>query len=120
MKAQAFVTAVCACLLAFPASAIDIVFKDGTVLKNATIYVPDSMIGSVVGQGGASVRELEEEYNLRFQVKGLKTIPRNLDRIPEEHGGNWDIQTQQSMGGRHWEQHGGSNKSRRRKGRKRR
>ena len=88
--------------------------------RNATIYVPDSMIGSVVGQGGASVRELEEEYNLRFQVKGLKSIPRKLDRIPEEQGGNWDIQTQHSMGGKHWEQHGGSNKSRRRKGRKRR
>ncbi len=88
--------------------------------RNATIYVPDSMIGSVVGQGGATVRELEEEYDLRFQVKGLKTIPRNLDRIPEEHGGSWDIQTERSMGGRHWEHHGGSNKSKRRKGRKRR
>ena len=87
--------------------------------KSATIYVPDSMIGSVVGQGGAMVRELEEEYEMRFQVKGLKTIPRHLERIPEAHG-SWDIQTQRSMGSRQWDHHSSSNKSRRRKGRKRR
>ena len=49
MKAQAFVTAMCACLLDFPASVIDIVFKDGTVLKNTTIYVPPSNIWSNSG-----------------------------------------------------------------------
>jgi len=72
MKAQAFVTAVCACLLAFPASAIDIVFKDGTVLKNATIYVPPSNIQS---NGGPSAYGVNLTVNDKLYIHHYPYIP---------------------------------------------
>ena len=72
MKAQAFVTAVCACLLAFPASAIDIVFKDGTVLKNATIYVPPSNIRS---NGGPSAYGVNLTVNDKLYIHHYPYIP---------------------------------------------
>ena len=40
MKIQTFWAGACSLLLALPASALEIVFKDGTVLKNAEVYVP--------------------------------------------------------------------------------
>ena len=40
MKLQTFWAGACSLLLALPASALEIVFKDGTVLKNAEVYVP--------------------------------------------------------------------------------
>ncbi|SVC56395.1 uncharacterized protein METZ01_LOCUS309249, partial [marine metagenome] len=72
MKAQAFVTAVCACLLAFPASAIDIAFKDGTVLKNATIYVPPSNIRS---NGGPSAYGVNLTVNDKLYIHHYPYIP---------------------------------------------
>ncbi len=72
MKAQAFVTAMCACLLAFPASAIDIVFKDGTVLKNATIYVPPSNIRS---NGGPSAYGVNLTVNDKLYIHHYPYIP---------------------------------------------
>ena len=89
--------------------------------RSATIYVPDSTIGAVVGQGGSAVRDLEEKYKMKFQVKGLKSLPRRFERIPEESGmGVWDIQDRRSMEGRQWEHQPKSGKGgRRRKGRRR-
>ena len=76
MKTQAFVTAMCACLLAFPASAIDIVFKDGTVLKNATIYVPPSRIRS---NGGPSAYGVNLTVNDKLYIHHYPYIPsRNI------------------------------------------
>ena len=72
MKAQAFVTAVCACLLAFPASAIDIAFKDGTVLKNATIYVPPSNIRS---NGSPSAYGVNLTVNDKLYIHHYPYIP---------------------------------------------
>ena len=72
MKTQAFVTAMCACLLAFPASAIDIVFKDGTVLKNATIYVPSSNIRS---NGGPSAYGVNLTVNDKLYIHHYPYIP---------------------------------------------
>ena len=87
--------------------------------RNATIYVPDSMIGAVVGQGGSTIREIEDSFNLKFQVKGIKSMPRRLERIPEEAAASgWDLQNQRSMGGQHWENQQHSGKSTRRKRRK--
>ena len=76
MKTQAFVTAMCACLLAFPASAIDIVFKDGTVLKNTTIYVPPSNIRS---NGGPSAYGVNLTVNDKLYIHHYPYIPsRNI------------------------------------------
>lgn len=87
--------------------------------RNATIYVPDSMIGAVVGQGGSTIREIEDSFNLKFQVKGIKSMPRRLERIPEEAAASgWDLQNQRSMGGRQWENQQHSQKSSRRNKRK--
>tara|TARA_B100000959_G_C14846215_1_gene568125 strand:+ start:435 stop:1040 length:606 start_codon:yes stop_codon:yes gene_type:complete len=72
MKAQVFVTTVCACLLAFPASAIDIIFKDGTVLKNATIYVPPSSIRS---NGGPSAYGVNLTVNDKLYIHHYPYIP---------------------------------------------
>ena len=79
MKAQAYVTAMCACLLAFPASAIDIVFKDGTVLKNATIYVPPANIRS---NGGPSAYGVNLTVNDKLYIHHYPYIPsRNIMKM---------------------------------------
>ena len=79
MKAQAFVTAMCACLLAFPASAIDIVFKDGTVLKNATIYVPPS---NILSNGGPSAFGVNLTVNDKLYIHHYPYIPsRNIMKM---------------------------------------
>ena len=79
MKAQTFVTAMCACLLAFPASAIDIVFKDGTVLKNATIYVPPSNIRR---NGGPSADGVNLTVNDKLYIHHYPYIPaRTIEKL---------------------------------------
>ena len=76
MKTQTFVTAMCACLLVFPASAIDIVFKDGTVLKNATIYVPPS---NILSNGGPSAYGVNLTVNDKLYIHHYPYIPsRNI------------------------------------------
>ncbi len=44
------------------------------------VYVPDDEIGAVIGRGGAIVRELEERYRLRFDVRPIEERPRSAGR----------------------------------------
>jgi len=52
MKLQTFWTGACSLLLALPASALEIVFRDGTILKNAEVYVPPPNFSS---NGGPTI-----------------------------------------------------------------
>ena len=83
----------------------------------ATIYVDDGAIGAVVGQGGAGVRGMEEEFELKLKVKGASELPRGTKKIGS-NAPEWDLQAERSMGSRSWE-HGGG-KRRGKKGKRRR
>ncbi|MEE3083431.1 MAG: ATPase, T2SS/T4P/T4SS family, partial [Candidatus Thermoplasmatota archaeon] len=47
----------------------------------ATMYVDESAIGSIVGQGGSGIRALEEEIGLKLKVKSAKEIPKGTRKI---------------------------------------
>ena len=44
-----------------------------------TIFVDESAIGSIVGQGGSGVRSMEEEFGLKI-VKGASEMPRGTKK----------------------------------------
>lgn len=75
----------------------------------ATVYVDDSAIGAVVGQGGSGVKGLEEETGLKIKVKGAGEIPRGTRRISGSVGGQdaWEQQAGRSKGQRAWDKGGG-------------
>ncbi len=83
----------------------------------ATIFVDESAIGSIVGQGGSGVRSMEDEFGLKIKVKGASEMPRGTKKIGSK-APDWDVQTERSMGGRPWEQGGGGRRGR--KGKRRR
>ena len=84
----------------------------------ATMYVDESAIGSIVGQGGSGIRALEEEIGLKLKVKSAKEIPKGTRKIGSNPSDEWDIESSRSMGSRSWEQSGGGR--RRKKGKRRR
>jgi ATPase len=57
----------------------------------AAVYVPEDEIGAVIGRGGAIIRELEERYRVRFDVRPLEESPRRDRQAsrddPRGHGG---------------------------------
>ena len=46
----------------------------------ATIFVDESAIGCIVGQGGSGVRSMEEEFGLKIKVKGASEMPRGTKK----------------------------------------
>ena len=82
----------------------------------ATLYVDGSAIGAIVGTGGSSIRELEEEVGLKLKVKAVHELPKGTKRITSD-ADSWDVQTERSMGSRSWE---GGGHHRRKKGKRRR
>ena len=84
----------------------------------ATMYVDESAIGSIVGQGGSGIRALEEEVGLKLKVKSAKEIPKRTRKIGSTPSDEWDIQSSRSMGSKSWEQPGSGR--RRKKGKRRR
>ena len=83
----------------------------------ATIFVDESAIGSIVGQGGSGVRSMEDEFGLKIKIKGASEMPRGTKKIGSK-APEWDVQTERSMGSRSWEQGGGGRRGR--KGKRRR
>lgn len=92
-------------------------FSGGSV----EVYPDESAIGVLVGQGGSTVKALEEQYEVKFSIKSARDLPRGF-RAPENKFRNlYDMDVERSMGGRAWEQSYSSKKDRRakRKGRRR-
>jgi ATPase len=83
----------------------------------ATIFVDDGAIGAIVGQGGSSIRGMEEEFGLKLKVKGAAEIPRGTNKIGS-NAPEWDMQAERSKGGHSWEQGGGGRRGK--KGKRRR
>lgn len=79
----------------------------------ANIYVPANMVATLVGKGGANIRQLQDDLGgISLSVKTFDEMPTNLSR-PNPH---WeDPQERRSRDGKAWEHSG---KSRRRKDRK--
>jgi ATPase len=85
------------------------------------IYVDESAIGVLVGQGGSTVKALEEQYEVRISIKSASELPRGF-RAPENRfRGSYEMGVERSMGGRAWEQSYSGKKDRRakRKGKRR-
>tara|TARA_B100001750_G_C15519496_1_gene610220 strand:- start:4005 stop:5396 length:1392 start_codon:yes stop_codon:yes gene_type:complete len=90
--------------------------------SSAEIYVDESAIGAIVGQGGSTIKALEQEYESKFSVKSARELPRNFRPPEDRFRSSWDLQADRSVGGRAWENsYSSSKKDRRakRKGRRR-
>jgi ATPase len=87
---------------------------------NVEIYVDESAIGVLVGQGGSTVKGLEEEYEIGFSIKSAKELPRGFRAPENKFRSSYDMDVERSMGSRAWEQSHSSKKDRRskRKGRR--
>ena len=77
----------------------------------------DGAIGALVGQGGSSIRGMEEEFGLKLKVKGAAELPRGTKKIGSS-APEWDMQAERSKGSHSWERSGGPKP--RRKGKRRR
>ena len=89
----------------------------GAAETAATIFVDDSAIGAIVGQGGAGVRGMEEEFGLKIKVKGGAELPRGTNKIGSS-APEWDMQAERSKGGRSWAHGGGGRRGKRGKRRR--
>ena len=85
---------------------------------SADIYVDESAIGAIVGQGGSTIKSLEKEYEVKFNVMSARELPRNFRAPEDQYRSSWDLQTERSMGGRAWENKYSSSKKERRAKRK--
>lgn len=92
-------------------------FSGGSV----EVYVDDSAIGVLVGQGGSTVKALEEQYEVKVSIKSAGDLPRGFRAPENKFRSSYDMDVERSMGGRAWEQSYSSKKDRRakRKGRRR-
>ena len=83
---------------------------------NANIYVPDNMVATLVGKGGANIRQLQDDLGgISLSVKTFDEMPDNLDR-PNPY---WeDTQERRSRSGKAWEHNGKSRRRKERKGRR--
>ena len=92
-------------------------FSGGSV----EVYPDESAIGVLVGQGGSTVKALEEQYEVKFSIKSARDLPRGFRAPENKFRSSYDMDVERSMGGRAWEQSYSSKKVRRakRKGRRR-
>jgi len=92
-------------------------FSGGSV----EVYPDESAIGVLVGQGGSTVKDLEEQYEVKFSIKSARDLPRGFRAPENKFRSSYDMDVERSMGGRAWEQSYSSKKDRRvkRKGRRR-
>ena len=92
-------------------------FSGGSV----EVYVDDSAIGVLVGQGGSTAKGLEEQYEVKVSIKSAGDLPRGFRAPENKFRSSYDMDVERSMGGRAWEQSYSSKKDRRakRKGRRR-
>ncbi len=92
-------------------------FSGGSV----EVYTDDSAIGVLVGQGGSTVKALEEQYEVKISIKSAKELPRGFRAPENKFRGSYDMDVERSMGGKAWEQSYSAKKDRRakRKGRRR-
>ncbi len=92
-------------------------FSGGSV----EVYPDESAIGVLVGQGGSTVKALEEQYEVKFSIKSARDLPRGFRAPENKFRSSYDMDVERSMGGRAWEQSYSSKKDRRakRKGRRR-
>ena len=48
---------------------------------NANIYVPENMVATLVGKGGANIRQLQDDLGgISLSVKTFDEMPNNLER----------------------------------------
>ena len=92
-------------------------FSGGSV----EVYVDDSAIGVLVGQGGSTVKGLEEQYEVKVSIKSAGDLPRGFRAPENKFRSSYDMDVERSMGGRAWEQSHSGKKDRRakRKGKRR-
>ena len=89
--------------------------------SSAEIYVDQSAVGAVVGPGGENIRRLERQIGIKLDVKSVRELPRNQrKRIDEGFNTNYNEDEWKSRSGRDWsrDDRSGSQKARRRRGRK--
>ena len=85
---------------------------------SAEIFVDDSAIGVLVGQGGSTVKALEQEYEVKFNIQSARELPRGFRPPEDRYRSSWDSQTERSVGGRAWEDSYSKGKKERRTKRK--
>jgi len=87
----------------------------------ADIYVDEAAIGTIVGPGGDSIRALEKEVGgVRLKVKGYKELSHSVRRILDQQNHLRDHGFDPSTAFRSWESSGGSKRSKKGKGKRRR
>ena len=89
--------------------------------SSAEIYVDQSAVGAMVGPGGENIRRLERQISIKLDVKSVRELPRNQrKRIDEGLNTNFNEDDWRSRSGREWsrDDRSGSQKARRRRGRK--
>ena len=89
--------------------------------SSAEIYVDQSAVGAMVGPGGENIRRLERQISIELDVKSVRELPRNQrKRIDEGPNTNFNEDDWRSRSGREWsrDDRSGSQKARRRRGRK--
>ena len=89
--------------------------------SSAEIYVDQSAVGAMVGPGGENIRRLERQISIKLDVKSVRELPRNQrKRIDEALNTNFNEDDWRSRSGREWsrDDRSGSQKARRRRGRK--
>lgn len=70
----------------------------------AEVYTDDSAVGALVGQGGSTVKSLEQIYDMKFQIHSRNDLPRGFVAPEDEFADSWGVSTSRSMGGRAWEE----------------
>ncbi|MBC8437965.1 MAG: hypothetical protein H8D82_01700, partial [Euryarchaeota archaeon] len=86
---------------------------------SAEVYVDDSAVGVLVGQGGSTVKALEKEYEMKFSIKSVNELPRGFRAPENKFRSSYEMDMERSTGGRAWEQsYSGSSKKDRRSKRK--
>ena len=87
----------------------------------ADIYVDEAAIGTIVGPGGDSIRALEKEIGgVRLKVRGYKELSHSVRRILDQQNHLRDHGFDPSTAFRSWESSGGSKRSKKGKGKRRR
>tara|TARA_B100001079_G_C16014651_1_gene341745 strand:- start:68 stop:565 length:498 start_codon:yes stop_codon:yes gene_type:complete len=84
--------------------------------SNANVYVPANMVATLVGKGGANIRQLQDEIGgISISVKTFDEMPSDLSK-PNPY---WeDVQDRRSRSSRAWENTGKSQRRKARKGRR--
>jgi len=75
----------------------------------------------MVGTKGESIRQLEQDLNLKLKVNSIHDVPRALrKKIERTSFGDEELDQWRSRSGRQWEYNSGKSKKSRRKARKNR